>query len=415
MAVDMTKYYRDFSASPLRRLQTVFGRTVGKMPSVMAAPPTLSQTAPSASATGTSTALTSPYNERRAQTAGVVGTYYSIHDWVNWRTIFTSSGVTFYGPSASGTEGVNQAIVSFDFDGTAFDLCDRAGGRWTIFADGEFVQSGFYTLTSAGGFAAVRLGVTFPGRVSKRIVCYGQSFGFAGVATDRNSSIAAVALDQQIKVAALTNSYGQAIAGNSVCGQFLECLFRMVDKEISPLFTLSAGGGSGFITGGSGLKTFQDAGRLACITNSNPDLVIVADPYNDGTTGLTAGCTAVFAALRAALPNAVIVSMSTFTPQTSSYGSGVAKHALVYPALQSIAGPWIDIDMTAGVWVNSSGATGHAGQAPWCTGTGKDGSPTGDGNADFVTNADGVHGSIYGSDYYARLTYTALRAAIAAI
>jgi len=400
------------AGSPLRRLQTAFRAASGRVPVAMASPPTLSQTAPAASGVGTSI-IAGVVEKRFAANAGLA---FSVNDLAGWGVAFTTSGVPYYTPRASGTNGVNKVTLAFKFEGTVFELLDRAGSTWTIFVDGELVSAN-YILTSSTGYATVRLGVTFPSRVSgKKIVCYGSSFGFCGVAHEPTGSISPIDLSAEIRMAAITDSYGQGTAPFLTMGPFGDALMALFSKDSIPCLSISPGGGSGYITGGTGSVTFQAAGRLDVLRKTNSDLAILAGGINDATLGLQDAAAYCFSQIRTDLPAAVLANIGVWTPLTSYFGSGQAKQDMIYSALQGISGPWINLDLTRGTWNNSSGANGRFGPAPLCTGTGKVGSETGVGNSDFITREDGVHASSpYGNEYYASRVFDGLRASILAL
>jgi len=397
---------------PLARLKTAFRSASGRVPVAMASPPTLSQTAPAASGVGTSI-IAGAVEKRFAANAGIA---FSVHDLPGWSTLFTTGGVPYYGTRVSGTNGINEVLVAFKAEGTVFELLDRAGGTWTIFVDGELAAAN-YVLTSSSGYATVRLGITFPARISgQKIVCYGRSFGFCGVAHEPTGSVAPIDLDGEIRVAALTDSYGQGTAPMLQMGPYGDAILALLSKDSIPCLSISPGGGSGYITGGTGAVTFQAAGRLDVLRQTNPDLALFGGGLNDGTVGLQAAAASCFAQVRAALPGAVIANIGVWTPLTSYFGSSQSKQDLLYAALQGISGPWVNLDLTRGAWNNSSGANGRFGPAPLCTGTGKVGSETGSGNSDFVTGPDGVHpSSPYGNEYYASRIFDGLRASILAL
>ncbi|QRG04846.1 SGNH/GDSL hydrolase family protein [Xanthobacter dioxanivorans] len=399
----MTKYYRDFKSSSLRKLQETFSGASGKRPANPASPATITLSAPTASGSGTSQ-ITSKVDHF------LPSGNFSVYNGASWTTFF-NTGVQYYQPNASNTDKVNMATLAFRYEGSKFELMARSSDSWTIFADGELVIDSPIQIPPAAGYAVVRLTVDFGTRAVRNIVCYGITFGFAGVSVGPTDSIAPIDLAPQVKIATMSDSYGQGTSSNANGGPFAEAALALVSKAEFPLLSFSAGGGSGYITGGTGGNAFL--ARVPNIVVGSPDLVIVAGGINDSTTGLAAGVSGVLSSIRTALPNAVIATVGVWTPSTSYYGSGLAKHDIILPVLQTISGPWIDVDVTRGAWTNSAGGTGRVGPAPWVTGSGKVGTTTGTGNADFNTSADGVHPySPDGHDYLAGHLYSALRAGL---
>lgn len=400
----MTKYYRDFKASPLRRLQASFATAPGKAPVAPASPATITISAPVTTGSGTSQ-ITNRVDHLFTSTDK-----FSVYRKESWYVITTSTNDYYVAPTSN--TGVNSyATIGFRHEGSKFELMARAGDKWYIFADGAPVYTSVIAPTYVGGSGQVlRITVDFGARATRSIVCYGQQRGLGGISIGPTDSIAPIDLAPLPKIAFLTDSYGQGASSWCQLGPFGEMAMRLLGPDAFPCLSSSVDGGSGYINVGTGGTIFSQ--RVPYIVSGSPDLVVVAGGLNDSTGTLTSAASGVLSAIRTALPNAVIAVVGVWTPTTSYYGSGVTKHGLIYSALQAISGPWVDIDVPGGAWSNSAGASGRVGPAPWVTGTGNTTAPSGTGNADFNTSSDGTHPILAGNDYLGGNLWEGLRAGI---
>jgi lysophospholipase L1-like esterase len=118
-------------------------------------------------------------------------------------------------------------------------------------------------------------------------------------------------------------------------------------------------------------------------------------------------------------PTTVLVAAGPWCPsQTNATQSGGTYPGIrdkIYAGIQTISGPWCFIDNLLGTWVNSSGASGDAGNIAWQTGTGKVGATTGNGNGDLYVSSDGVHPNAVGVDYLADRLAASIRDSILAL
>jgi len=150
-------------------------------------------------------------------------------------------------------------------------------------------------------------------------------------------------------------------------------------------------GGTGFVYNGAGLTYIQ---RLADVVALNPDVVWIQGAYNDSTAnGVTASqllpaALAYYQALRAALPNALIIQAGT--------GGGVTPTVLqAVDAVLAAAVAQFNDNFT--FFVPASTAT-----PPWFSGTGYLGGTNGSGNSDiYVGPSDTTHPSQLGVAYMA--------------
>jgi lysophospholipase L1-like esterase len=153
--------------------------------------------------------------------------------------------------------------------------------------------------------------------------------------------------------------------------------------------TLDAIGSTGFVNGGAGGGNAYLTRTPAAVA-ANPDVLLIQGGMNDravlGAT-VTAATAAVMASV-AGLPRVYVVSLAGSDWGTAGPSSMVATVAAIASAVNAAKRPYID---------------GTA----WMTGTGKLGTPMGNGNADVYVDADGTHPTFpAGSGYLGtRLAY----------
>lgn len=162
--------------------------------------------------------------------------------------------------------------------------------------------------------------------------------------------------------------------------------------------------GTGYLrpTTTPGFARFID--RIAThLTPLNPTTIVVLGGLNDNTfndasytvPNLAIAAQAFYQALNAALPLAdvfVVGPQTTNTPNQLAYDkcAAVKAAALAQPNVKLFIDPATAVD-------------------PWITGTGKVGSPAGNGNADVLLGTDGAHPSQLGHDVYAARISNAIK------
>ena len=179
-------------------------------------------------------------------------------------------------------------------------------------------------------------------------------------------------------------------------------------------------GGTGYITNGGSadFPSAQSSIRQAIVTRESPTVVVVQLGINDpGGAATNTGMSALFTALRTALPGSLIVAQTAWSPSQTAGQAGGGKYQLMrtnlYSVMAGLAGPWILIDNLAGTWSTSKGTSSGAGTGPWQTGDGNAGAPTGTGNGDTWVSADGTHPTALGYKGLAELFAAAYKAALA--
>src|ERR1035437_3164750 len=139
---------------------------------------------------------------------------------------------------------------------------------------------------------------------------------------------------------------------------------------------------AGYVTAGVG-GPFSNAVAAAIIAH-NPDVVMLEGGINDTNRGYAAGVvqaavSSLLATIRASLPTQPIYVVAPYTPR-AAYGLRAWLLEVAGEIQAAIAGlpNVIYLDCLT---------------VPWITGTGYVTAPTGDGNADVYTSADGTHTS----------------------
>jgi hypothetical protein len=230
---------------------------------------------------------------------------------------------------------------------------------------------------------------------------------FGGVAIGPNDTIAPFDITK--------NSFNFSLMGDSYFQQQPSGPYSMgMEQNIATLIGTFASmnndiGGTGYdvYNGSSGnivtLPAFNNPYRIASATGNNPDLIFVAGGINDSWptgnvgVGTNLAIQQTMQKLRVAAPSAIQWYMGPWCPVQTAYTIG-SKYQLINAAILAnlqagYAGtPWIFTDNNNGAWSNSSGASGVDGGGPWQTGTGFNGSGTGNGK--WYLQADDVHPTV---------------------
>lgn len=186
-------------------------------------------------------------------------------------------------------------------------------------------------------------------------------------------------------------------------------------------FTQSSIGGTGYLQdgGSADYPNVQSAIRQAVVTRENPTALLWQLGINDPSGAPTnAAMTAFAQAMRTALPNALLIAQTAWSPKESQGQQVGGKWQLLrtqlYATMAGVSGPWIIIDNLAGTWLTSSGKSRGAAMGPWQTGDGYVGGATGIGNGDTWVSNDQVHPTALGQKGLAELTAQFTKEALAA-
>lgn len=166
-------------------------------------------------------------------------------------------------------------------------------------------------------------------------------------------------------------------------------------------------GGTGYVTAGS-FATLINRVPLDVVA-PGPDRLIIWAGYNDSGTDQTAlgvAAAALYAAIKAGLPNCQTTVIGCWSPTGSPGASLTNTDATLRLAAAAAGFPFVS-PITGTVY--SGAGTLVATHGPWITGTGRVGATTGSGNADAYIGTDAVHPTDAGHAYVARRITAALR------
>jgi lysophospholipase L1-like esterase len=367
------------------------------------------------------------------QGAGLIGTRPAQQSW--WVPVSRD-----HRAATLGSNGI--CGLHFEHEGSAFEvLFAGTDVEFTLLVDGRYAASpASLRRTLAAGLPGEPLNafnawlrIDLGARARRRLALYGRSTqGPCALAFAPGDRVAPLDRSAEPALAVLADSYGGAPSPNwGVSGPFWEAAALLG----IPHLDLDALGGTGYAPNNANADTRNPGNafpaRVASVARGRPDLVIVAGGINDNNAfaapplygsaeqaraGFEAAVTATFAALRAALPQAVLAATGPWAPRQQVPPDPVAlsKAQTIRSALAADRGPWVFMDNLRGTWNASSGAQGDSG-GPWQTGTGRAGAPAGDGNADLYLDRDGVHPNAAGSAYLGARIAADLRAALATL
>lgn len=188
--------------------------------------------------------------------------------------------------------------------------------------------------------------------------------------------------------------------------------------------TASSIGGTGYGTANSGDPTsypsFLSTIRLNAVTRDLPQVHICQGGINDpGDSTTTTAMQNYYSAIRSALPDALIVAQTAWSPVQSDganpAGKFQAMRTALFNVMSGISGPWIIIDNLTGAWRTSRGTASATSTGAWQTGNGRVGAPTGTGNGDTWVSSDGTHPTATGYKGLAELFAAAYKAALASM
>lgn len=150
----------------------------------------------------------------------------------------------------------------------------------------------------------------------------------------------------------------------------------------------SGSGSTGYLAVGgvAGKVTFRSRAQND-VLRWNPEVIVVAGGLNDGAftaAQLTAEAGLLFAMLKGGAPDAQIVVLSPFWPNSLTIATILPVAAAIQAAALTARLPYVDM-LTD----------------PWITGSGKVGATNGTGNADIYISSDGAHPSPAGHVYIA--------------
>lgn len=273
----------------------------------------------------------------------------------------------------------NAAAVAFKLrtasSGTSINYRLQVNGRW--------VTEDSVTVAETGGTTR-EFKFVFPDARPRRITLhiYDQT-AFGGVWVTSGHDAKRPADVPQRRIAVVGDSFTAGAAGVSRGDTYAPRLAHLLGAD--QLIIAGIGGTRWMPPGGSGDASLSHfAGRMPAVLGMNPDVVIFFGSRNDPTGDLTAlaGYVQSTVELAAAVPEVYVSGTAT----------ALAQNAAVRTGAQAAGRPFIDL-------------------AGLIYGTGKVGTPTGDGNADYYLASDGIHPTLEGHKAIARRFFQGIQGA----
>lgn len=356
---------------------------LGTLPVNMATPPTITVTGPGGATQLTGAALL-PYNA--AGYWNLYGGVFAVKNQFStnyWRNVVNTGR-----PGTPSTR--TPYMVEFAFVGQKFELLMRpetAAASLRVRVDGQLAPISTKSDYSPG--SAYHLMVDLGSRAHRRIAVDFDQLDFGGIYLLPTDTIYALNI-RRPKVVVLGDSF---VFGTGATNQFTSFASQM-GVNLGWDLRNCGEGGTGWLSPGDITYQMTIPERItADVIPQNPDLILIGGGTNDTTTAnaaytaaaLQAAVTAGLNTLRAALPNTPVVVLSAWVPGNTS-SSAAARSAAGAAVLAGAAAvpSVISIDTTN-----------------WVTGSGTVGAPAGNGSADILVSADGIHPTQFGHDHLA--------------
>jgi len=290
--------------------------------------------------------------------------------------------------------------VEFMFDGLSFEIASHSNGASFQVITDDVVVTEKVSVASTGGL--LYTGVTFPERKTRKIrICFRGSFRFHGVKCDIQASVYPFLQRRPFSVFD-GDSITEGTGSNQV---FVDGYVGVVSKILDWDVTDLAYGGTGFVNPGAGGRV-PIGQRLDNVASKNPDIFVVCCGLNDAATTdyfnqAQAAITKYFADVKTKLPNSEVIVLSPFSPNENGNVTNLPTVA-GWVKSSALANNFYYIDIIYGETIDKFGNSLASGWGGVITGTGKEGSPTGDGNRDFYITSDGTHPTPSGHQYLGR-------------
>jgi lysophospholipase L1-like esterase len=363
------------------------GKTSNLYPSVMTTPPTITSGGPGG-ASPISGAVLIPYNTPLVSLLG------------SSPVLVQQYGSNYYGNGCNGGWTRPNYAVEFDYCGSEFCLAYRSmNGSPGFWINGAPATSAASDLTGQAAGSYYRLIVNFGSTAWRRVRIYTSYADFGGVEVSPTDTIIPVPRNYS-KIAFYGDSYteGTTQQYDQIQG------FAMMAGALTGAETFRCGqGGTGYTTAGAngiyGAAAYSDPTRLANLASTNADIVHVLGSFNDSsaaTTALTSAALTTLSTIKSSMPNAKLYVWGVQTIGNTVLAQNALNNTALASVCSSLGLPFVDM-------INGG----------WITGTGTTASPAGNGNADVLVGADGVHPSGAGFEHIARrmATYDLLNVA----
>jgi len=307
--------------------------------------------------------------------------------------------------------GAAPYYVDFEMYGrdVAFRFNDNQGGTvakiW-LWVDGIPVTQYLESTGSDNPGQLARWYVDFGTVGRRRIRAFFHNCDFAGFRINPTTALLP-ANHVEEKIAIFGDSWVQG-GNNNVVAQHTLWYTAALMNDLEPFSCGQSGTGYQTPTGNPNFGIYGDQRRIDALVAANPDYVLIAGSVNDdvntpvNAATITANATAVYAALRLALPNAKLIVAGVQSVGGVATGDLSADRITNNNAVKAAA-------LAA---TNVIGFIDHIADR-WFTGTGDTASPTGDGTRDVMFTGT-YHLSAIGHDITAYRCARALNAVLMA-
>lgn len=352
------------------------------LPGVMAAPPTVT--------------ITQTNTPSMASPLAISKTDSRLLFFGNKKTVAPNSNFLWSGDAVSVGAGTVERLpwyIEFMINTAKFDIkTNGQGTQFRLMIDGKWVDKARSNAASIPGNGSNHIiTIDFGARQTHRITIEGSSaFLFGGLSLSPTDAIWPSSHPIGPPVCFIGDSFLEAVSGGVTEQGFGTTAGMLLGyRDIR----LSASGGTGYRNPGLRVN-FQDR-VMADVINLNPALAIWTGSLND--TGYNSPTVA--AAKAAALSCYTLVkaakipqiAVGTFWPGGAPHQGVIDTNLGIKQAAAEAGIPFIDA-----IVATSTGQT----NAGLVTGTGRVGSTTGDGNADWVTSSDTTHPTQDGQNLY---------------
>ena len=296
------------------------------------------------------------------------------------------------------TNDFGSVCPEFMFDGQKMEI-GELGEQQLIRVWVDNVPGVWSAVAPLDGSTYLRL-VDFGTRAIRRVRIEISGGVFGGVRIGANDTVWAVDAPVGPRLIALGDSFSEGTGSSTgVWGSYAEVIGRLTGFDVWP----SGSGQTGYVAPGStGRVKYQDRAQSDVIAYA-PDVVLIQGSTNDYSLGATlqAAATSLYAALRAGLPNAVIIILG-ICPVTAGNqdATSTANQAKLKAAAQGAGFPFID--PIAGATYDGAGNLLGQATGAWFTGNGNIGATQATGNASYYTFTDNGHPSGPGHEYLGR-------------
>lgn len=273
-----------------------------------------------------------------------------------------------------------------------------------IIGNSFLARNGF--IGSAGEFAKLTFASAFTGQIT--VECQFSGSLFSGVSVSAGGTITAPP-GATYNMLALGDSITEGASSGDATFYAYDRWASTAAKQLGFLVRNAGVGQTGYSNPGPTHSKLVDQLPYLWADSTAHDIVAIANGVNDFNNGysnatIAADALAAWQAIRAHQPQALIVVVGIWG---CAFGPS-AQLIATENALKAQFDAWAD---PCSVFLRNS--TDPAGS--WFTGTGYVGGPTGSGNSDTYTSADGLHPSRAGAIYSGGKVNTALRAALPAL